>query len=124
MEDFEIDDFEKLYAITSAELNSPEEVNDISFKDIDFDKISNLAKFKKDNPNLFIEKYRNPEELDMYYYVIPVTVQQRVRSGNEEFSIDKKSYVLTDARGSALYIVMENGILVTSAELEEQLIIS
>ena len=121
MEDFEIDDFEKLYAITSAELNSPEEVNDISFKDIDFDKISNLAKFKKDNPNLFIEKYRNPEELDMYYYVIPVTVQKRVRSGNEEFSIDKKSYVLTDARGSALYIVMENGILVTSAELEEQL---
>lgn len=121
MEDFEIDDFEKLYAITSAELNSPEEVNDITFKDIDFDKISNLAKFKKDNPNLFIEKYRNPEELDMYYYVIPVTVQQRVRSGNEEFSIDKKSYVLTDARGSALYIVMENGILVTSAELEEQL---
>ena len=121
MEDFEIDDFEKLYAITSAELNSTEEVNDISFKDIDFDKISNLAKFKKDNPNLFIEKYRNPEELDMYYYVIPVTVQKRVRSGNEEFSIDKKSYVLTDARGSALYIVMENGILVTSAELEEQL---
>ena len=121
MEDFEIDDFEKLYAITSAELNSKEKVNDISFKDIDFDKISNLAKFKKDNPNLFIEKYRNPEELDMYYYVIPVTVQQRVRSGNEEFSIDKKSYVLTDARGSALYIVMENGILVTSSELEEQL---
>ena len=106
MEDFEIDDFEKLYALTSAELYSSEEVNDITFKDIDFDKISNLAKFKKDHPNLFDEKYKDPEELDMNYYVIPVTVQQRVRSGNDEFSIDKKSYVLTDARGGALYIVI------------------
>ena len=121
MEDFEIDDFEKLYALTSAELYSSEEVNDITFKDIDFDKISNLAKFKKDHPNLFDEKYKDPEELDMNYYVIPVTVQQRVRSGNEEILIDKKSHVITDARGGALYIVMENGVLVTSAELEEQL---
>ena len=121
MEEFEIDDFEKLYALTSAELYSSEEVNDITFEDINFDRISNLAKFKIDHPELFDEKHREPGELDMYYYIIPVTVQQRVRSGNEEISIDKESYVLTDARGCALFIIMEDGVLVTSAELGEQL---
>ncbi len=121
MEEFEIDDFEKLYAITSAEINSPEEVTNLSFKDIDFDKISNLAKFKKDNPELFSDKYRDPKEIDMNYYVIPVTIQQRVRNGNEEISIDKKSYVLTDSSGYALFIIMEDGVLARSAELEEQL---
>ncbi len=121
MEEYDIDDFEKLYAITSAQINSPEEIDDITFKDADFDRISNLAKFKKDNAKLFSEKYRTPNENDVNYYVIPVTLQQRVRSGNEEFTIDKKANIITDPSGYALFILMDDGVLIKSAELEEQL---
>lgn len=121
MEEFEIDDFEKLYAVTSAEINSPEEVNNETFKDIDFNNISTLASFKKNNSRFFSDKYRLSEEKDMNYYVIPVTLKQRVRSGNEEFTIDQKSYVITDSAGYGLFIVMNNGILMRTAELEEQL---
>ena len=70
MEDFEIDDFEKLYAITSAELNSPEEIDENTFNYINFDKISNLAEFKRNNKNLFSDKYHMSNEKDMNYYVI------------------------------------------------------
>ena len=121
MEDFEIDDFEKLYAITSAELNSPEEIDENTFNYINFDKISNLAEFKRNNKNLFSDKYHMSNEKDMNYYVIPIILKQRVRNGDEEITIDQNSYLITDSSGYGLFILMENGVLMKTAELEEQL---
>ena len=121
MEDFEIDDFEKLYAITSAELNSPEEIDENTFNYINFDKISNLAEFKINNKNLFSDKYHMSNEKDMNYYVIPIILKQRVRNGDEEITIDQNSYLITDSSGYGLFILMENGVLMKTAELEEQL---
>lgn len=121
MEDFKMDKFQKLYAMASAQINSIEEVNSNTFEEeVDFDNILTLSEFKKNNSKLFKNKKVQSDYLN-YYYIIPVTLQQRVRNGNEEILIDKKANILTDPNGYALFVIMDNGIIFRSAEFDEQL---
>ena len=56
MEDYEIDEFEKLYAYTVADLNSSFKFSKTFNENEDLDKICSLAQFKKDNPECLMMK--------------------------------------------------------------------
>lgn len=119
MEEYEIDDFEKLYAITAAEVNSPETVNGETFDYSDFSQISNLAKFKIDNPNFFSGENDIPNEKPENCYVIPINLKQKVRNGDEEVLVNKKAYLLTDSNGNVVSIALENGVTLPKASQDE-----
>ena len=116
----EIDDFEKLYAITSAEENAFAEVGNGKFKEENFSKICNFAKYKQENPEQFSEKNRTPTEKDLNYYMIPISLKQKVRDGNEELEVEKGAHVLIDSSGHGLYIVMED-VVMPAKELQDEI---
>ena len=112
MEDYEIDEFEKLYAYTVADLNSSFKFSKTFNENEDLDKICSLAQFKKDNPEMFDDENRKITEYDVNYYVIPSSIYQSVRIGNETESIEKQAYLLIDSSGNDIGLILENGYVV------------
>ena len=109
MEDYEIDEFEKLYVLSVAELNSSVEISDRTFDEKNFDRICNLAKFKKDHPEMFDKENQKIIDDDMNYYVIPRIIKQKIRNGDEEIVVEKEAYVLIDSSGNNIGLILENG---------------
>lgn len=111
-EDYDIDDFEKLYAMLASQEAAKNfsdrnpMIIDENFRDEDFVQICTFAKYKKENINQFGEKTIN--EADANYYIIPQTKQLKVKNGAEEIIIDKKIRFFNDNLGNNLYIIWDN----------------
>lgn len=109
-EEFKIDDFEKLFIIASAKINAAGEVDNETYNPDDFDEICNFAEFKMKHPELFDEKTVKPNQKDLNFYTIPITLGM----GDNKI----KSYVLVDNVANGLYIVLPNGSVIPAQELK------
>ena len=112
MEDYEIDEFEKLYAFTVADANSSLKFSENFNEKEDFDKICSLAKFKQEHQEMFDEKNKDITDDDKNYYVIPTKVTYLMRIGNETVPVKKQSYLLIDAAGNDIGLILENGLAI------------
>ena len=110
-DDVRIDDFEKLYAITSAKLNAKSMFDDDAYDPNDFDEISNFAQFKLDHPEFFTEETKSPNQNDMQFYNIPI----HVKMNGEKV----KCTSLIDINGNGLYVILPDGKVVPSTEFKK-----
>lgn len=112
MEDYEIDEFEKLYAVTVAETKSSLKFSNSFDEKEDFDKICSLAKFKQDHQEMFDEKNKDITDDDKNYYVIPTKVTYPMRLEKETVFVKRQAYLLIDATGNDIGLILENGAAV------------
>lgn len=110
-DDVQIDDFEKLYAITSAKLNAESMFDDGAYDPEDFDEICNFAQFKLDHPEFFSGETKNPNQNDMKFYNIPIHIKMNGKK--------VKCTSLIDVNGNGLYVILPDGKVVPSAELRK-----
>jgi hypothetical protein len=131
---YEIDEFEKLYAITSAKSSRGSLLTDENFKEDDFDsiqtleqyassdkRISNLLETIKERSNDNQEEILQTTENASNYYVIPRQTTQKIRSGNEEMSISVKTQVIVDGDGYSLYTITNDGNVSMSNLLKDEI---
>lgn len=110
-DDVKIDDFEKLYAITSAKLNAESMFDDDAYNPEDFDEICNFAQFKLEHPEFFEGSSKFPNHNDMKFYNIPIHIKmngQKIKCSS-----------LIDINGNGLYIILPDGKVVPSAEFRK-----
>ena len=110
-EDINIDDFEKLYVITAAMMNNPEVFDDEAYNPEDFDEICNFAEFKLKNPHLFKDTRKQPNQKDLSFYTIPVSIKM---NGNEE-----KCYITLDANMNSLHVILPNGNVIPTETFKD-----
>lgn len=118
---YEIDQFEKLYALTSAKANAASVISDKTFDDNDFDKIGTLAQYKVEHREMFRDENQKVQEQDENFYVIPRKVVYKVRNGNEDVELIKEMHVLNDSAGNGLYTIMEDGKVEKTKELKDEI---
>lgn len=104
-----IDDFEKLYAITSAKLNAISMLDDDTYNPEEFDEICNFAQFKLEHPELFEGSTKIATQKDTAFYNIPIHIKMNGQK--------IKCTALIDANGNGLYVILPDGKVVPAAEL-------
>ena len=109
--DVSIDEFEKLYAISSAKLNASSMLDDGAYNPDEFDEICNYAQFKLNHPELFRRDTRIVNQNDTHFYMIPIHIKM--------FGQNVKCNSLIDANGYGLYVVLQDGKVIPAAEMLE-----
>lgn len=130
---YKIDEYEKLYILSATKSSRGTLITDANFDEKDFDDIKTLDQFVLENIlpkadiNINEQEASNVVNVEQNidnianFYMIPKTTYQTVRNGNEELIREVKTYALVDSDGYSLYTVMENGQVVPSNILKEEI---
>lgn len=103
-----IDEFEKLYAITSAKLNAASMLDYGAYDPEEFDEICNFAQYKLEHPEFFVGTTKQATQKDTHFYMIPIHIKM---AGTE-----MKCTAQIDANGNGLYVILPDGRAIPAAE--------